>query len=82
MTPKEKALKLCQVMAYTSMRSSFNDGFTLPFEIAKKCAMVLIEEIILSETDILNFMHCFNDKFEAQQDIDFWQQVKIEIEKL
>lgn len=84
MNPKEKATelfdKMCQTINDDCQHSSYCEekecrwkGFVFCRTVqqeAKQCAMVLIEEVILSETDILNFM------------LDYWKEVKTEIEKL
>jgi hypothetical protein len=65
--PKEKALELCQSFGRTTLFSECNEGYTLPLEIAKECALICIYEI-------LN-----NCDFKQRK---FWQEVKQEIEKL
>ena len=68
MTPKEKAKEL--VDKYTQYVTEINE-----YEYAKNCALIAVDEIIkanpyeVSKTDI-------------DSTIDYWQEVKQEIEKL
>lgn len=98
MTPKEKALTLCQSFGQTSLNDEeFNEGFTLPKHIAKKCAIIAVNEII----NIFQKMHkpeyasfdciggrelTFQSEFpyclNGYEMIAYYEQVKTEIEKL
>lgn len=75
MTPKEKALRLCQEFGFTTFGEEFNGGTTLPFEIAKKCAIITVDEI-LADYEI------FNRKNKSYKVPSFWQMVKEELLKL
>ena len=68
MTPKEKALRLCQKFGATTMFSDDNEGMSLSIETAKKCAVIAVDEI-------LSFLQSGKRK-------DYWIIVKSEIEKL
>lgn len=78
MTPKEKALSLCQQFGSTTkFAEDCNEGKTLPLRIAKLCATIAVEEIFnvyktLSEDDDIMFPY----------EIKYWEQVKQEFEKL
>ena len=68
MTPREKALQLCQKFGYLGIKWEQAEYTTLSLENAKECALIAVDEIIkaigVSITD------------------EYWQQVKHEIEKL
>jgi predicted proteasome-type protease len=81
MTPKEKAIKLCQDMAYTSMKTDFNEGYTLPLEIAKKCALIAVDETLKIGT-MINDLPLSETKIIMEAYPKFWKEVKTEIEKL
>jgi hypothetical protein len=74
--PKEKALELCQSFGRTTLFSECNEGYTLPLEIAKQCALIAIDEVIFEIGDFDN-----TDGY-AQSRINYWEEVKQEIEKL
>jgi hypothetical protein len=70
MTPKEKAKELVDKMYQHQWRKD-----TIEFRNAKQCALIAVEEILnthlLSEKNILGI-----------HPVDYWQEVKQEIEKL
>jgi hypothetical protein len=72
MNPKEKALELCQKFGTTTMFTNCNDGYTLPLEIAKKCALIAVNEIIAD---------CEYNHIEIHNS-NWWHEVKSEIEKI
>lgn len=69
MTAKEKALSLCQKIGWTTVKTDFNDGMSLPLPIAKKIAIIMIDEFC-------NRMKVSSDEF------DYWFKVKGEINLL
>jgi hypothetical protein len=73
MIAKEKALKLCQQFGLLTFSTKHNDGYTLPLEIAKQCAIIAVDEIILEMPMIIG---------EPNIKRLYWQEVKKEIEKL
>ena len=84
MTPKEKALKLCQTFGMTTLfHPDCNDGITLPLSVTKKCALIAVE-IVCDE--LCNYYN--DDVVNRSEDawllrkIEYWQQVKTEIENL
>ena len=80
MTPKEKALKLCQSFGLTTLfAQDCNGGVTLPLSIAKKCALITVDEILTACDSVYNseMVH-----FKETGDGQFWLDVKAEIEKL
>ena len=73
MTPKEKALRLCQDFAYLGMESEQTNYYTLDLELAKRCALLAVDEIDYQlRTNIPNGNHTKR----------YWIEVKQEIEKL
>ena len=69
MTPKEKALKLCQAFGITTLfAQDCNGGVTLPLSIAKKCALIAAKEVV--------------DNCNYSEDKNYWVAVIAEIEKL
>lgn len=74
MEPKEKALRLCQQMGVTTLFDfTCNEGHTLPKEVAKKCALIAVDELI-REQDMWQ-----NGQTEP---VKYWQRVREEIVKL
>ena len=65
MTPKEKAIELV---------TKYYGHFTSHMSIAKKIALIAVDEII----DVLNQIHWVI----VDKDFKYWQEVKKEIEKL
>jgi len=72
MTPREKALQLCQKFGYLGIKWEQAEYTTLSLENAKECALIAVDEI-------LNSIH--TDAFSYTNE-EYWQQVKQEIEKL
>lgn len=68
MTAKEKAEELVDSFYNIDSDSEMFDGFTMPIFYAQRCALISADEI-------LGYMG-------ADRGIEFWQEVKIEIEKL
>ena len=72
MTSKEKALDITQKMGVTTMfDSSFNNGYTLPLHVAKKCALVFVEEMMIKLRELNH-----------STPLDYWKDVKEEIDNL
>jgi hypothetical protein len=70
MTPKEKAKELID-KCIPHTRLFFNDlGWTDCLDAAKCCAVIAVDEILKLELQ------------EVYQNIDYWQKVKNEIEKI
>ena len=81
---KEKALELCQKFGRTTLFTDCNEGYTLPLEIAKKCASIAVDEIL--ELNVCwydkQMVKDFPKSYKNDQTFEFWQEVKQEIEKL
>lgn len=78
MTPKEKALELCQKFGYLGIKWDQTDFTTLSLENAKQCALICVEEII-------PLVEGYEEALSLSQksdELEYWQQVKTEIESL
>jgi hypothetical protein len=67
MTPKEKALQL--ITRFQHPLSEKSDTDCLHIEVAKECALIAVDEIL-------------SVVWYVPVDIEYWQEVKQEIEKL
>ena len=76
MTPKEKAEELVNNFTDTI----FNSGCTVSKPMIKKCALIVAINIIITINDMED-PSIFIDG-ECQDNIEYWQQVKTEIENL
>ena len=77
MTPKEKALNLCQKFGMTTLFSEdCNNGYTLPLRVAKQCALIAVQEIINSNP------HSNPFNTDVYPTMEYWLKVKQEIENL
>ena len=82
MTPKQKALKLCQSFGMTTLfAEDCNNGITLPLSIAKKCALIAVDEILSSFNSFMDARKNFRHELEIDAE-RYWQQVKTEIGNL
>lgn len=72
MTPKEKADRL--IVKMMSVNIGADRIPKISFEDAKQCALIAVNEIINS--------HLLSDKILNIHPVDYWQEVKQEIEKL
>jgi hypothetical protein len=74
MTPKEKAKELFDKYCYAIRENEDDDGYFTNTINAKRCANITVDEIMktISFSDNINFMYI----------IDWWQEVKQEIEKI
>jgi hypothetical protein len=68
MTPKEKAEEL--------LRKYWNSKFNMHIDIARECALIAVDEIILSNP------HSNPFNTDVYSTMEYWQEVKQEIEKL
>ena len=74
MTPREKALQLCQKFGYLGIKWEQAQYTTLSLENAKECALIAVDEII----DAVDW-----HEFEVPNDVlHYYFEVKQEIEKL
>jgi hypothetical protein len=80
MTPKEKALQLCQKFGYLGIKWEQTEYTTLSLENAKECASIAVDETIRTlNEDIRDIDVRGNILLDL---IDYWREVKKEIEKL
>jgi preprotein translocase subunit SecE len=75
MTPKEKALRLCQQYGVITFATKHNDGYTLPLEMAKQCALIAVD--LKLDSDFVFYSIEF-----GEVGLEYWQQVKQELEKI
>jgi len=75
MTPKEKAQEL--VDKYDILQAII-EGFS--FYDSKQCALIAVEEII-GQWEIID-VYLANGNGQLNQNLEYWQKVKQEIEKL
>ena len=76
MTPKEKAKQLIEAMAFSCRECDYEAK-------AKQCALIAVDEIIdASPTNPLksSYIELYSDM--VDECIEYWQEVKTEIEKL
>jgi hypothetical protein len=77
MTPKEKAKNLYD--EFHSVLPSYNDEGQLEHELAKRCALIAVDEIIEQcEFDVIHDIG--NERYIDK--LNYWDEVKQEIEKL
>ena len=77
MTPKQKALDLCQQFGRSTLfAEDCNEGITLPLRIAKICALIAVNEIDAA----IDFEWMEVQNLDRQH--NYWNEVKSEIEKL
>ena len=79
MTPREKALQLCQKFGYLGIKWEQAEYTTLSLENAKECALIAVDEMI----EEINLW--FGDpeyKIWETKRFDYLREVKQEIEKL
>ena len=74
MTPKEKAIELANIYLDITKRSLDIEGWFYDVDIAKQCALILVDEIIKSNYKVLSGV--------KPSFYDYWIEVKQEIEKL
>lgn len=70
MTPKEKAIEL--ILVYYNL----GKHLYVPISYAKQCALIAVDEIIE------NLVELSNGEFTFIHNVEYWQEVKQEIEKL
>jgi len=82
MTPKEKALSLLdkmetQTYSYQEYAGAHESTAEIGYEAGKKCALILVDEIIKE----LSTIHCYGEN-DIDDSIQWYQEVKQELEKL
>jgi hypothetical protein len=79
MTPKEKALQLCQKFGYLGIKWEQAEYTTLSLGNAKECALIAVDEIIKNGGTKYIIEYKPNS---FTNGVGYWQEVKQEIEKL
>lgn len=87
MTPKEKADELCKKMLY---QIEWNAQPSTVKGVTKQCALIAVDEIINSEPrypfnvdwDDCGATHQYYYKAQMEEALNYWQQVKQEIQNL
>lgn len=84
MTPAEKALKLCQNIAWSTCMTDCNEGMTLPLEISKKIAIICVDNFIDDLNESLLLSKELHPRCQGliMGSLVVWNEVKSEIEKL
>lgn len=75
MTPKEKAFELAHKFRLLEIRTSENSHMMISMADAKQCALIAVDEIIKSNPYEVS-------KTDMDSTIEYWQEVKQEIENL
>ena len=78
MTPKEKAKQLYELTRYDV--STLKGTEALINEVAKRCALIAVDEILNLDLHSVGDYKCFDDPSEWY--ISYWEEVKHEIKKL
>ena len=78
MTPKEKAKELVNNTGKIIGKELKNGGFKYNFGIAKHCALLAVDEIDL----VLQKSTPNDNPYANLSSLEYWQEVKQEIEKL
>jgi hypothetical protein len=74
MTPKEKAIELYfKYFSMIKIESLIDRVSSIPY--VKQCALIAVDEILKAVNDP-------DDTFLSKDGVDYWQEVKKEIEKL
>lgn len=74
MEPKEKAKELVDKYYSKFHRSGFNH--------AKQCALIAVDEILKFEQLYLTRLDAKMNRYTEESSVEYWQEVKQEIEKL
>ncbi len=68
MSPKEKALQMCQRMGVITFGKALNNGSTLPLEVSKEFVNVALDYLI--------------KEAETTEAMDYWEAVCLEVKKM
>ena len=88
MNAKDKAKQLYELIRYDV--SILKGTEALINEVAKKCALIVVDEIIndwinnfkkLKEDETMEIKHSLNEMMELSHSMKYWKEVKQEIEK-
>lgn len=73
--PKEKAKELFNKYCYAIRTEEIDSGYFTNVIYAKQCALIAVDEIMDSSP-------MYYTGFEHESNLDYWQEVKQEIERL
>jgi hypothetical protein len=76
MTPTEKALELLNKFSVHTKAFNDNSGWIIDINSTKQCALIAVDEVILANP------HSNPLNTDVYSTMDYWQEVKQEIEKL
>lgn len=75
MTPKEKAFELAHKFRLLEIRTSENSYMMISMADAKQCALIAVGEI-------LKALDNPDEKYSMKDSVEYWSQIKQEIENL
>jgi hypothetical protein len=75
MTPKEKAFELAHKFRLLEIRTSENSHMMISIADAKQCALIAVDEILKAVDNP-------DEKYLMKHIVEYWSQVKQEIENL
>lgn len=79
MTPKDKALELCQQYGYLGLKWKQTNYTTLALENAKQCALIDVRNTVKALED---YGRSTDELQNMEREFAWWDKVKQEIEKL
>jgi hypothetical protein len=80
MTPKEKAKEL--VDRFTKLPEEGSLMWYVSFEIAKKCALIAVDEILKVTAPIIDRFEPYYQELTSEMTQEYWQEVEQEIKNL
>ena len=75
MTPKEKAFELAHKFRLLEIRTSENSHMMISMSDAKQCALIAVDEILKAVNNP-------DETYLMKHSVNFWKEVKQEIENL
>jgi hypothetical protein len=79
--PQEKAKELIE--RFIQQTRNRNDNLTMSYQRAKMCALIAVDEILKNDLDFFNQLALTNKSNKTYlNSIEYWEEVKQEIEKL
>ncbi len=75
MTPKEKALTICQAIGVTTLFDmKCHEGHTLPLHVSQKIAHIMVDELIEESSDAVTRL-----ERSPLSNLEYWRAVKKQI---
>ena len=78
MTPKQKAEELFDKMS----TNNGDEHHHCTYYVAKQCALIAVDEILISVYKINFYEYPYDYSMEDRKHLEYWQEVKQEIENL